>query len=120
DLNAASLEDVTDFFRTYYAPNNASLAIVGDFEPAQTKAWIERYFGGIPAGPPIERPRPMPVVLEAEKRLVLEDRVQLPRLYLTWPSPALYAEGDADLEVVGDVLAGGRSSRLYQRLVYEE
>jgi zinc protease len=82
DLNAASMEDVQSFFRNYYGPNNASLAIVGDFDPAQAKRWVQRYFGGIAAGPPIDRPRPQPVRLTEEKRIVLEDRVQLPRLYI--------------------------------------
>jgi zinc protease len=120
DLNAASVEDVRAFFREYYAPNNASIALVGDFDPAQAKAWIERYFGGIPAGPPIDRPNPAPVRLTEEKRLVLEDRVQLPRLYIAWHTPALYEPGDAELDVLSGILAGGRSSRLYQRLVFEE
>src|SRR5690606_28834853 len=120
DLNAASLEDVRAFFRKYYAPNNASLAIVGDFEPEQAKAWVEKYFGPIPAGPPIERPSPEPVRLGEEKRIVLEDRVQLPRLYMAWHTPGLYEPGDAELDILSGVLAGGRSSRLYQRLVFEE
>jgi zinc protease len=120
DLNAASMEDVQSFFRNYYGPNNASLAIVGDFDPAQAKRWVQRYFGGIAAGPPIDRPRPQPVRLTEEKRIVLEDRVQLPRLYIAWPTVAQYEAGDADLNVLGNVLAGGRSSRLYQRLVYED
>jgi zinc protease len=120
DLNAASMEDIQDFFRTYYAPNNASLAIVGDFDPAATRLMVERYFGSIPAGPPIERPRPARVTLSEERRLVLEDRVQLPRLYLAWPTVPQYADGDADLDVLAIVLAGGRSSRLHRRLVLEE
>lgn len=120
DLNAASLEDVRAFFRKYYAPNNASLAIVGDFEPEQAKAWVEKYFGPGPAGPPIERPSPEPVRLGEEKRIVLEDRVQLPRLYMAWHTPGLYEPGDAELDILSGVLAGGRSSRLYQRLVFEE
>ncbi len=120
DLNAASLEDVQDFFRTYYAPNNASLAIVGDFDPEQVKVSVERWFGGIPAGPAIERPEPAPVQLTSERRLVLEDRVQLPRLYLAWPTPAQFQAGDAELNVLAIVLASGRSSRLHQRLVREE
>ncbi len=120
DLNAASLEDVQEFFRMYYAPGNASLAIVGDFDALQTRAWVERWFGSIPPGPPIERPSPPPVELAAERRLVLEDRVQLPRLYLAWPTPAQFEEGDADLNVLAIVLASGRSSRLHQRLVRED
>jgi zinc protease len=120
DLDAASLEDVTEFFRMYYAPNNAYLAIVGDFDPAQVKVWVQRYFGEIPTGSTIERPELRPVQLVEEKRLVLEDRVQLPRLYVTWPTPARFDEGDADLTVLANLLAGGRSSRLHRRLVFEE
>ena len=120
DLNAATLDDVSAFFRRYYAPNNASLAIVGDFDPAQTKRWIERYFGDIPSGPPIERPDPAPVRLDGEKRIVLEDRVQLPRLYINWVTPAFFAPGDAEMDVIADILAGGESSRLYRRLVFDE
>ncbi|MDR0786967.1 MAG: insulinase family protein [Gemmatimonadota bacterium] len=120
DLEAASLEDVQAFFRRYYAPNNASLVIVGDFEPDQTRAWVERYFGGIPAGPPIVRPSPAPVRLNGEKKVVLEDRVQLPRVTISWVTPAFFQPDDADLDFVGSILGGGRSSRLYQRLVYED
>jgi zinc protease len=120
DLNAASMEDVSGFFRQYYAPNNASLAVVGDFEPAQARRWIERYFGSIPSGPPITRPTPQPVRLASEVRHTLEDRVQLPRLYVVWPSPAQFQPGDADLNVLGYILAGDRSSRLHQRLVLRE
>jgi len=120
DLNAASMEDVSGFFRQYYAPNNASLAVVGDFDPAQARRWIERYFGSIPSGPPITRPTPQPVRLASEVRHVLEDRVQLPRLYVVWPSPAQFQPGDADLNVLGYILAGDRSSRLHQRLVLRD
>ncbi len=120
DLNAASMEDVQAFFRRYYAPNNASLAVVGDFDPARTKAWIERYFGGIPTGPPIERPDPGPVVLTEEKRVVLEDRVQLPRITIVWPTPPVFHPDDAEFDFIGNILGSGRSSRLYRRLVYEE
>jgi zinc protease len=120
DLNAASMDDVRSFFRTYYAPNNASLAIVGDFDPDQARRWVEKYFGGIPAGTPIERPRPGPVHLDSERRPVLEDRVQLPRLYSVWISPGLFAPLDAELDVLGYILAGDRNSRLTQRLVNRE
>jgi zinc protease len=114
------MEDVQSFFRTYYAPNNASLSIVGDFDPDQAKQWVAQYFGPIPVGGSIERPQPEPVRLEAEKRLLLEDRVQLPRLYVAWHSPPLFREGDAEMDVLANVLAGGKNSRLHRRLVYEE
>jgi len=120
DLSAASMEDVQSFFRRYYAPNNASLAIVGDFDPAEARRLVERYFGAIPQGPPIERPRPDPVRLDSASYLMLEDRVQLPRLYIAWHSSPLFAPGDADLDVLGRVLSAGKNSRLYRRLVYED
>src|SRR5204862_1176109 len=81
DLSAASESDVKDFFRLYYAPNNATLAIVGDFDPAQAKVWVTKYFGGLPQGKPVARPNVAQVKLDAEKRLVYEDRVQISRLY---------------------------------------
>jgi zinc protease len=120
DLNAASLEDVEHFFRVYYVPNNAFLSIVGDFDPAEAKRLVGKYFGEIPRGAEIERPSPAPVRIAETRTLVLEDRVQLPRLYMAWLTPELYAEGDADLDVLGRVLASGRTSRLHRRLVYEE
>jgi zinc protease len=120
DLNAASMDDVMNFFRRYYAPNNASIAIVGDFDPADAKRWVERYFGPIPSGPPIQRPRPAPASVRGEQKIVLEDRVQLPRLYIAWHTPALYAPGDADMDVIANILTGGQSSRLIQRLVFQE
>src|SRR5688572_7977922 len=86
DLSAASEEDVKSFFRLYYAPNNAILTIVGDFDPAQTKAWITRYFGDIPRGKPIQRPGIPAVTLESEKRLIFEDEVRIPRLHIMWPT----------------------------------
>jgi zinc protease len=80
DLQHAGLEDVKNFFKTYYAPSNATLAIVGNFEPAQAKAWVAKYFGDLPKGPAITRPEIVQPMITAEKRLVFEDRVQLPRL----------------------------------------
>ncbi|MDE3246063.1 MAG: insulinase family protein, partial [Acidobacteriota bacterium] len=86
DLQKAGIEDVKAFFRMYYAPSNATIAIVGDFEPAQAKAWVAAYFGDLKRGVPITRPKVAPVALAAEKRLVFEDRVQIPRLDIAWPS----------------------------------
>ena len=86
DLSAASLEDVTQFFRTYYAPNNATLAIAGDFNRDSVKTWVQRYFGEIPRGPAMpSRPSVGEVTVAKDTFLVLEDRVQLPRLYYAWP-----------------------------------
>lgn len=119
DLRAASLDDVRAFFTRYYHPANASLAIAGDIDPQATLALVERYFGGIPGGPAPE-PVPLAATPAPPARLVLEDRVELPRLYLAWVTPRLYDDGDADLDLLADVLAGGKASRLYTRLVYEE
>lgn len=120
DLQAATLEDVSAFFRTYYAPNNATLAIAGDFETDSVKAWVQRYFGDIPRGPALP-PRPMPaeVKMERDTFVVLEDRVQLPRLYYNWHSAKAFAEDDAALQLLSYVLAGDKNSRLYKRLVYD-
>ncbi|MBX2989775.1 MAG: insulinase family protein [Bacteroidetes bacterium] len=119
DLSAATLEDVMEFFRIYYAPNNAVLSIAGDFKPAQAKEWVKKYFGSIPRGTEIPRPSPMPVTLSDEKRMVFEDKVQLPRLYLRWPSAPLNTREDAVLDVIADILGAGKNSRLYKTLVYE-
>lgn len=120
DLTAARLDDVMDFFRLYYAPNNACIVVGGDFSPAQTRNWIEKYFGSFPAGNTIERPVVRPVSLPEDKRMVLEDKVQLPRLYLTWPSARLNTRADALRDVLSDILASGKNSRLYKSLVYEK
>lgn len=119
DLQRASVEDVKEFFRLYYAPSNATIAIVGDFEPAQAKRWVTRYFGGLAAGKPIVRPTVAPVTLPAEKRLVYEDRVQVPRLYVQWPTVGV-RESDADaLTMLSAVLTASRTSRLTKVLVYD-
>jgi zinc protease len=120
DLSAASEDDVKSFFRLYYAPNNAILAIVGDFDPAQTKAWVQKYFSDIPRGKPITRPAVAPVTLDAERRLVFEDRVQVPRLYLQWPTVGENSEDRFPLYVLGAVLAGPRTARLTKALVYDK
>jgi zinc protease len=120
DLSAASEEDVKSFFRLYYAPNNSILTIVGDFDPAQTKAWITKYFGDIPKGKPIERPKILPVTLSAEKRLTLEDNVPLPRLYIMWPTVGTRNPDQFALAVLGSVLTNGRTARLNKPLVFDK
>jgi zinc protease len=120
DLSAASLEDVKQFFRTYYAPNNATLAIAGDFNRDSVKVWVQRYFGEIPRGPAMpSRPAPREVTIPKDTFLVLEDKVQLPRLYYSWPSAKAFHADDASLDLLAYVLAGDKNSRLYKRLVYE-
>jgi len=120
DLQAARLDDVKAFFQTYYHPRNASLTLAGDVSVSEGLSLAEKYFGELAPGeapPPVEVPPPPP--LDGEVRLVLEDRVELARLYLSWHSPGLFQPGDAELDLVADVLAGGKTSRLYRRLVYE-
>src|SRR5687768_6915355 len=120
DLSAASLDDVKDFFRRWYAPNNAILSIAGDFQPAEAKALVQKFFGPIPRGPAIERRTTVPPPrIRSDTFLVMEDRVQLPRVYYAWDSPPFYKPGDAELDLIARVLAGDKSSRLYKRLVYE-
>jgi zinc protease len=119
DLSAASYEDVVDFFKHWYGPANASLVIAGDVDAQEVKRLAEKWFGEIPKGDPVEPLAPRPVVLAAEKHLTLEDRVQLPRLYLQWPTPPFLSPPGAALDALAGVLADGKSSRLYRRLVYE-
>ncbi len=120
DLSAASVEDVKAFFRLYYAPNNAVLAIAGDFDPAQAKAWVAKYFNGVAHGKAIVRPTVPPTKLAAEKRLVYEDRVQVPRLYLNWPTVGENSDDQYALDVLADVLSRSRISRLTKALVYDK
>ena len=118
DLIAATLDDTRDFFTRYYHPGNASLAIAGDVSAAEAFALAEELFGAIPSGPAVAPVVP-PAVVARSSRTVLEDRVDLPRLYLAWPSPALFADGDADLDLAADLVANGRTSRLYRRLIHD-
>ena len=119
DLTAASYEDVVEFFKTYYAPNNASLVIAGDIDLDRTQALVEKWFGEVPAGKPVEPVAPPAAILTSVKKATLTDRVQLPRIYLGWLTPRMFAPGDAALDVLSSVLAGGKNSRLYKRLVYD-
>ncbi len=119
DLSAASYDDVVEFFRTYYVPNNASLVISGDINPKETIKLVEKWFGAIPKGKIVPPQNPAAVALNEEKIVVLEDKVQLPRLYMTWITPKRFSPGDAEMDVVGNILAGGKNSRLYKKLVYD-
>jgi zinc protease len=121
DIRAAHIDDVRAFFQRYYHPGNASLAMAGDIDPDRGLALAAQYFDEIPAGVKPERvtvpPAPAP---RDDVRMVLEDRVELPRLYLAWHSPALFADGDAELDLIAEVLSSGKTSRLYRALVYEQ
>ena len=120
DLTAASYEDVVEFFRKFYQPANASLVVAGDIDPTKTRALVEKWFTDVKPGnqpvPPLDHPH---ATLSSVTRKTIEDRVQLPRLYITWLTPALFKPGDAELDVVSQILAGGKNSRLYKRLVYD-
>jgi zinc protease len=118
DLHAATIDEAHAFFKAYYHPANASLAIAGDVTTETALALAERYFGEISAGPAVPRPR-ISAALEEERRLVMEDRVELPRLYLSWHSSSMFSDQDAELDLLSDLLANGKTSRLYRRLVYE-
>ena len=119
DLEAATLEEVTDFFRMYYTPNNLSLVIAGDFDPAKAKKLVERYYGGIAPGPAIERRvRWVPELME-EKIVETLDRVPQARAHLIWPAPARFEEDEYRMDVVSSILSDGLSSRLKKQLVYD-
>jgi zinc protease len=118
-LSEASYQDVVDFFREHYGPDNATLAIAGDIDFAEARALVEKWFAEIPArSPPAELKAP-PARLDSQKRVILEDRVQLPRLVMGWHTARAFEAGDVEAHVLAQVLAGGRNSRLYQRLVYD-
>src|SRR5262249_44654209 len=119
DLTRASKEDIENFFKSYYGPNNCVLVIAGDIKPAETKAMVEKYYAAIPSVPPIQRREAWVPELSAPIKLAMEDRVPLPRLYLAWHMPGKFQDGEADLEVLAQVLARGKTSRLYKTLVYD-
>jgi zinc protease len=120
DLEAATVADVQAFFRRYYVPSNASLVVAGDFRPARARQWIDQYFGWIPRAPEPEHGHAPPVALARPKVRTFRDRVQLPRVYYVYHSPAAYQPGDAEADLLARVIAGGKNSRLYKSLVYEQ
>lgn len=119
DLTAASVDDVKEFFKTYYTPNNLSLVVAGDFDIAEAKRLVEKYFGGIPAGPALDRPAREVPKLDGEKIVEVSDRVPQERTYFTWHSPAYFDAGDAELDLVATILTDGLSARLNKTLVYD-
>jgi zinc protease len=119
DLTAATHEDVVQFFKTYYAPNNASLVIAGDIDLAETRRLVEKWFSEIPRGADVPAVAPPAAPLDTVKKQTITDRVQLPRLYLAWHTPALFAPGDAAMDIAASLLTGGKNARLYRRLVYD-
>jgi zinc protease len=119
DLHAAQLDEVQAFFRRYYHPANASIAIAGDIDCDDALALVRAYFEDLEPGETVA-PVIAPAALSGDTRIFFADRVELPRLYLAWLTPAMFAEGDADLDLATDLLANGKTARLYRRLVFED
>ena len=120
DLDAASIDDVRAFFRTWYVPNNATLVVAGDFEKDKTKQLVEKYFGPIPSGVlPARAAAPEPK-LASETRIEMVAGVELPRVFVSWPTPASLTQADAELDLLASVLSSGKTSRLYKRMVYDD
>jgi len=120
DLEAATAENVKDFFSQFYVPSNASLVVAGDFKSAEIKPLIQSLFGTIAAGAPVQRRQADPVKLDKPIRVTMLDKVQLPMILMAWHSPAQFGEGDVELDLAGTVLSSGKNSRLYKRLVFDE
>ncbi|MGZ3182654.1 MAG: M16 family metallopeptidase [Telluria sp.] len=120
DIQAAKLEDVRNFFLRYYGPNNASLVIAGDIDKAKTRALVAKYFGSFKRGPDVAKPHAEAPPITAERRIAVRDHVELQRVFMGWLTPAAMADGDAALGVASQILAGGKSSRLYKSLVYDQ
>ena len=120
DLTAATLDDVKDFFRQYYTPNNLSLVIAGDFDPAEAKRLVEKYYGDIPPGTPLDRPSVWVPTLNGERVIEVSDHVSLERVYIGWPTPPYFGADDAALDITARILSDGLSSRLNKTLVYDQ
>jgi zinc protease len=120
DIQSAKLEDVRNFFKLYYAPNNASLAIVGDFDPEKTRDLVEKYFGPLKRGEDVPKIKVLTPPITSERRAVIQDNVQLPRVYMGWLTSPIFKPGDAEADLASTILGGGKSSRLYKKLVYEK
>lgn len=120
DLEAATVNDVKNFFATYYVPSNAALVVAGDFHKEEARPLIEKYFGTLPRGSDVIHREAGEVVLDGVRTRTLTDSVQFPRTMLVYHSPAEYQPGDAEMDLVADILADGISSRLYQRLIYKD
>jgi zinc protease len=119
DLDAASYDDVVAFFKAYYAPANASLVVAGDIETGAARTLIEKWFSDVKPGPAVTPPTIPGVMLTGVQKKTIADKVQLPRIYVAWLTPPQLSPGDTAMDLVGDVLAGGKNSRLYRRLVYD-
>jgi zinc protease len=121
DLNAATIQDVRDFHSTYYVPNNATLVVAGDIDPQRTVQWVEKYFGSIPQGKPVPRGIPKEPAQKAERRAVdYHPNTPLPAVVITYHIPEAIHPDIYALQVAGNILSAGESSRLYKRMVYEK
>src|SRR3954462_2591542 len=120
DIQAAQLDDVKAFFKQYYAPNNCSLAIVGDIDKAATKRLVEKYFGPLKRGPDVPAMTATTPPIDGERRKTVTDKIELPRVYVGWITSPFFKPGDADADIAAEILGGGTSSRLYKKLVYEQ
>lgn len=120
DLSAASLEDVLEWFKTYYGPNNAVLVLAGDITPEVAREKVELYFGDIPPGPPIVKHDVWAPKLAQDSHMSMQDRVPQARIFKNWVGPH-FTSADADLlTIAGAILSSGKTSRMYQRLVYQD
>ncbi len=119
DIQSARLTDVRDFFKRYYRPNNATLTIVGDFDAATAKRLVSKYFRSFRRGPDVARPAVVTPPIIGERRETVTDRIELERVDLAWLTPPRFKPDDAELTIAAHILAGGKSSRLYNKLVYE-
>jgi zinc protease len=120
DIQAAQLKDVKSFFKQYYVPNNASIAIVGDIKKADALALVEKYFGSLKRGPDVPTVNVTTPPITEERRQIVKDRVELPRLYMAWIVPPIYTDGDAAADITADLFGGDKVSRLYKSLVYDK
>ena len=120
DIQNAKLDHIRDFFKRYYSPNNASLVIAGDIDKTKVRALVAKYFGSFKRGPAVAKPDVVTPPITSERRQVVADRVELPRVFMGWLTPPAFKPGDAELAIAGQILAGGKSSRLYKTLVYDK
>ncbi len=120
DIEAVRLEDVRDFSRQFYVPNNASLVLVGDFDRVEAKQLVQKYFAPIPPGKPVPKVETAAPAITQAKRVTVTDTVELPRVYKAWLTAPIFSPGDAEADLLGHILGGGPASRLYQKLVHEK
>src|SRR5205823_5405468 len=119
DIQSARLADVRDFFKRYYRPNNATLVIAGDFDAANARRLVQKYFGSLKRGPDVAKPAIVTPPISTERRVTVTDQIELPRIDIAWLTPAAFAPGDAELKIAAEIIGGGKSSRLYKKLVYD-